>query len=361
MITNRRWRGFYFDGVTAASQPVEVALTWGGIRITFPDGTNRDWRIAEMRQMPGAFSGDERRFEYGSEPVESLVVDEADFAAALRSTFPTMGHAIRDHRRARRRIIAAVATLVAILAAFVVIAGPSAAWLAARVSPEWEAQLADGVEETLAPTSRRCTDSTALASLRTILDRLIAAEPSPYAFRLVIVRDSTVNAFAAPGGLVAVNSGLFDAAASPEEVAAVLAHEIQHVTQRHALQASIRETPIRIAIAVFFGGGGGEKIASFAGSLGALRYRRADEASADRAGLRLLEKADVDVRAMASFMRTLERRQAGVPGVLSYLSTHPVTSDRVAVLESLAAQSRVKARPLLDSATWDRVQRGCSL
>src|SRR5262245_48485088 len=175
----RGWRGFYFNGVTATRQPVDVSLTFDGVRITFADGTHKDWRIADLRQTQGSFSSEQRRFEYGSDPAEALVVEDRDFVIALSSAFPEKRLKSRDTHRTRRLAFWGISTLVAAAIGFLVFAGPGAAWLAGRVRPEWEARLGEGVGESLAPESRRCTDSTAIAALRTILDRLTAAEPSP--------------------------------------------------------------------------------------------------------------------------------------------------------------------------------------
>jgi predicted Zn-dependent protease len=199
-----------------------------------------------------------------------------------------------------------------------------------------------------------------MAPLGAILDRLVAALPrSPYRFNLTVLRDTSVNAFAAPGGFIVVTSGLLRAARTPEELAGVLAHEIQHVTRRHSTRAIIREMPLRLAISALFGGSGVEAAAGMVGSLGALRYRRADEVEADLEGMRLLNAAHVDPAGMISFMRTLETRYESAPRLASYLSSHPRTADRIAALAALAERDKYPTTPLLDSASWQKVRAVC--
>jgi predicted Zn-dependent protease len=178
-------------------------------------------------------------------------------------------------------------------------------------------------------------------------------------FRLFVVRDTTVNAFAAPGGFVVVHSGLLAATKTPEELAGVLAHEIQHVVHRHSTRAIIREAPLRLALSALSGGGGIETAATVAGTLGVLRYRRADEAEADRDGIRLLEAARVDPAGMVAFMRTLEGRHGGGPRLVTYLSSHLRTADRVAALEAVAKPRRAASKPVLDATAWGRVRGMC--
>jgi predicted Zn-dependent protease len=140
-------------------------------------------------------------------------------------------------------------------------------------------------------------------------------------------------------------------------LAGVLAHEVQHVMHRHSVRAIIREAPIRIAISLMLDGGV-EMVAGIAGTLSELSYRRADEAEADRDGMRLMQDARLDGRAMVSFMRTLARGNARAPRHVSYLSSHPHTESRVAELEGLVQQGAATT-PLMDNATWSRVKVMC--
>jgi predicted Zn-dependent protease len=214
----------------------------------------------------------------------------------------------------------------------------------------------------MAPPSKQCGDSASLAGLNGILQRLLTAPGQaapPYRFRMVVLRDSFVNAFAAPGGFIAIHSGLLEAARTPEEFAGVLAHEVSHVTKRHSTRAIIREMPLRLAVSAVAGGSGAEAAASFAGSLGALRYRRGDEAEADREGMRLLQLARIDPTGTPAFMRTLAEKNAGLSRLASYLTTHPYTPDRVTALEAMARQASYSPQPLLTPAEWERVRRMC--
>lgn len=352
------WNGFVYDGRTADRQPVTVSFEPAGLRVTSADGTSALWPVGELRQTQGSFSSGMLRLEYGTDPVQALFVDQPGFAAALRRAFPGASPALRGHRQTARLIGISMAILAVAIAVYVVAANPMADALARRTPPGWERALGENVGGRLAPEHRQCTDSVGLAAVRGVLGRLVAAGPAtPYQFRLVVVRDTTINAFAAPGGFVAVNQGLLQAAKSPEEVAGVLAHEVQHVMHRHSVRSIIREAPIRLVIAFMFDGGA-ETMANIAGGLSALSYRRSDEAEADRDGMRLMQAASVDDRAMVSFMRTLARENARAPRFVSYLSSHPHTETRVAELEGLVQQGSATT-PLMDDATWQRVKRMC--
>ena len=354
------WHGFYYDGRTAERERVSVSFGTDGLRLERHDGTTLTWPIGQVRQTQGSFSGEQVRLEHGTDPVEVLFVDQPGFTEAVRVRFPQSRKAWKQRSTTTRLLALGFGGIAVATAAYIWGAPVLAAWLAPRVPVSWELAMGESVAERMAPKSKVC-EAPELASLTTVLDRLLPAErrTTPYAFRMVVLYDTTVNAFAAPGGFIAVHSGLLAAARSPEEFAGVLAHEISHVTKQHSTRAIIREMPLRIAISAVAGGSSVESAARVAGSLGALRYRRGDETEADIEGMKLIQAAQIDPRGTVEIMRTLETKAMNVPRFATYLSSHPHTTDRVAELERLASQANYEPRPLLDAATWARVQSAC--
>lgn len=159
----------------------------------------------------------------------------------------------------------------------------------------------------------------------------------------VAIDDPSLNAFAVPGNVVGVHAGLLLSARSEHEFAAVMAHEIAHLSQRHyarRLEQQERSTPLTIAgilagIILTAATGSQAGIATIAGTQALaidsmLRHSRAHEQEADRLGLELLANAGYDPAGMpAIFERML--RQARLQGNRppEYLSTHPLTESRV--------------------------------
>jgi len=361
MINRSRWSGFLYDGRTADRKPVDVSITADGIILTGADGVASLWPIRDVRQTQGALSREHVRLEFGPEPAQTLHVSDQSFGDALNIVFPTENPTLRSQRRNTRIVVWTVGAFVGSIVLYLFGANVAADWAARRIPVSWETSLGASVAARYSAPDRQCTDSESVAAINSILERLVVASSGQrYPFRLTIARDSAINAFAAPGGFVMLNSGLLAAAKSPEEVAGVLAHEIEHVVHRHSTRAILREAPLRIAISAVFGSGGGEALASTAGNLGALSYRRADEAEADREGMRLLQAAHIDPRGMVSFMRELETFGPRISRVASYLTDHPYTGDRVAALEKVASEQRGETTPLMDSITWTHVRSACA-
>ncbi len=174
--------------------------------------------------------------------------------------------------------------------------------------------------------------------------RLVSFSDRPdKAFTFVVLDEDVVNAFAAPGGVIALFSEMILTADDESEIAGVLAHEIAHITQLHLYRTleKTKEMTIPIALAmlglVLAGGGGGEAIQSaLVGGSAAIQqsqinFTRQHEAEADRIGIKTLSQAGYDPDGMAGFFEALNRvtRSMG-QGPPEYLRTHPVTVSRIA-------------------------------
>ncbi|MDH3451607.1 MAG: M48 family metalloprotease, partial [Gammaproteobacteria bacterium] len=195
--------------------------------------------------------------------------------------------------------------------------------------------------------------------------RLItASQHTGVTFTFFFVNDATINAFAAPGGFIGVNSGLMLATTSESQLAGVLAHEVAHVTQRHiarayaASQTSSLPTAAAILAAILLGGTNPQASqAAIATGIATtqqlqLNYTRANEYEADRLGIRYLARAQFNPSGMVDFFDLLERRNAA-DGISppEYLSTHPLSSNRVAEARS-RAQALTTSDQRADSMTF---------
>jgi predicted Zn-dependent protease len=162
-------------------------------------------------------------------------------------------------------------------------------------------------------------------------------------FTFVVLDQPVVNAFAAPGGVIALYSGLILTADDENEVAGVLAHEIAHITQQHLYRAMENQQAMTIPIAlamlalVLVGGGSPDAIqtAVLGGQAAAMQaqifFTRQNEYEADRIGISTLSRAGYNPAGMAEFFEKMGRvSRAMGEGPPEYLRTHPVSSSRIA-------------------------------
>ena len=171
-----------------------------------------------------------------------------------------------------------------------------------------------------------------------------------YGFEFFVVADSAINAFAAPGGYIGVHSGLITATESESELASVVAHEIAHVVQHHLVrQYALADRNKYAAIAgmvaaILLGmanSDAGQAAASAvaAGSIQSqLNFTRANEEEADRVGMQMLASAGYDPRSMPSFFEKLQNASRYYRKPPEFLSTHPVTTNRIADSRGRAEQ-----------------------
>ena len=183
--------------------------------------------------------------------------------------------------------------------------------------------------------------------------RLVSVSDRPdFQFTFFVVRSNEINAFAAPGGYIGVNIGLMNAMHNEDELAAVIAHEIAHVTQEHLLRAfeDSRKNTLPIALAMIgalVATAGRTDDASQAVLMSgvslmqqrAINFTRYDEIEADRVGIQSLARAGYDPLAMAETFATMQRvmRVYGVV-IPEFLRSHPVDVNRIADAKARAVK-----------------------
>jgi predicted Zn-dependent protease len=149
---------------------------------------------------------------------------------------------------------------------------------------------------------------------------------SRYRYQVHITQDDTLNAFAMPGGIVVIHTGLIAATKRPEELAGVLAHEIQHVEQRHSIRGRIKELGLRGLWSAVTGDIGATLAGQAALEMTSLKFSRDDETEADYKGFDALVAAGIDPAGMPAFFKTMSDKSADAPA--AFLSTHPLSAVR---------------------------------
>lgn len=284
-----------------------------------------------------------------------LIVDDA-VAAPLRVVMP--GHFAggdRQRKGSRRRFGLGLGLLVLLpllcIAALLLSLDPLTDRVVSHIPPEVERHIGEAVLARTRLEGPLIEAGPAHDALQTIGRRL--ARPGE-ALQFHLAERPEINAFAAPGGVVVVNSGLMARAASAEEVAGVLAHEIAHVELRHSLRQIVRSAGLRVIFGAL--AGDYDALGGWAAQLGELKFSRDAEREADRRGLERLAEARIDPAGMLRFFETLEKAEAGgkagqLPAVLS---THPATAERIAWLrEAVATRSPGPVEPI--AIDWRRV------
>ena len=379
-VRKLQFRVAYFDGLSARKQGVTVHLSPRQMTLSLPDGRTLDWDYGDLRRH-SASSGDQppynlERTVAGPEGsrLESLTVNDPQFLENLRQTSAVPLHSSLRQVKGSRHAALAVAVLVVPLFLYgiwKVVIPELSDRVAMQVPVSWEEKLGatvmQGLPKTLAPAPNPEKEKV----LQAIIDRLLSADPNqPYNIRIYISEHEMVNAVALPGGHIIVFQGLLNTADSPEELAGVLAHEIQHVLLRHSTRGIIRSLTSQILLTLMIGdmNGSMEMMLNVAGELDGLSHSRNMEREADRQGMEMILTARIDPEGMVRMFEKLgaeeklfitgKNAEETAPKEESsswtqYLSTHPAGRDRVSQLKKQVAMAGKKSyTPLLPHTDW---------
>ncbi|WP_416201967.1 M48 family metalloprotease [Acinetobacter sp. NIPH 2100] len=178
---------------------------------------------------------------------------------------------------------------------------------------------------------------------------------------LVIIKDPQINAFAVPGGLFALNTGLITSAKNLDEIVGVMAHEIAHVSQRHYSrsqeafkgQGLLALAGILVGAAIASQADGNAGAAVMMGTQAALMdnqlsYSRNQEREADRIGMQFMSAAGYNPQSMADYFETMHRATSRVSFLPDFWFTHPLTTERMS-----EARLRANQLPKVKSKIYD--------
>jgi len=352
------------------SRPCRVEIGAGGLVVEPAGGSPVRWPYPDLACELG---GDEHDWVFLSCPAAGpetrlALRDSAAIAAvaarasgSVRDVLTDLDAVRRRHAHRHRRGLLAGLILVTAVAvgAWLLLTRAAPEIVAATLPPAGERLLGEAALAQLLLGETEIEAGPAAEAVRRIVARLAdAVEANPgYEFDVRVVVSDAVNAAALPGGKIVVFSGLLAEAGSPDEVAGVLAHEIQHVLHRDALRGMVGRLGGSAVIALLLGGGDLARIAGQAGALDQLAYGRDQERAADRDGVLLLARAGLPPAALPEFFERLRAKEGG--GLPEFLSTHPDTASRIAELRRLAAATPVPdPRPL--AVDWEAVRRAAA-
>jgi len=222
---------------------------------------------------------------------------------------------------------------------------------AAVMSPYEEQRLGEAYMQQARQQMNFISDPELLDYIDRLGQRLAKHSDQPdQSFRFFLVSDSSINAFAVPGGYITLHSGLITSAENENELAAVIAHEIAHITQRHiprllaAKQKSALPSMAALLAAIVLLNSGnieGGQAAVALSTAGVIQreinFTRHHEEEADRVGTRILADAGIDPRAMPDFFKRLvswgRLYNTNLP---EFLQTHPLSTRRLTESENRA-------------------------
>jgi predicted Zn-dependent protease len=223
-----------------------------------------------------------------------------------------------------------------------------------EVSIKQEEQLGDLFKDMVENKYSSIKDNKADSALQLITQRLVKAlDSTKYRYEFNLLRSEDINAFTIPGANIYVFAGLIKLAETPEEVAAVLAHEIGHAEKRHVVNKMMKELSITAIVSVLSGGDPSVLTQVLKEIIGT-SFDRKQEEEADAFALELLEKAGVAPKSLARFFERLNEKDMDYNKNLEILMTHPHNDKRIEQARRYKTKNNFTVVPF--DLNWKRVQ-----
>ena len=360
--------GYFTDGKTARRHMVKVVCIDNRLQIfDWYDVLLEEWSFDGLQLIGETSRQQPIRLSHRTHGEAALSLTNHDILEVLGRAIPRFRRQrVRGDNATMRLLVwmgALVLVTVALLKGVPLLAGPLAHLVPRRWEQAWGHQMLELIGEDVAA----CESKEGQAALLVLTERLTTTTELPFPFKVQVSNTPVVNAMALPGGHIILFQGLITSAQSPEEVAGVLAHEMAHEIQRHPMRGLIRTAGLRLVIGALAGGSGAAfSLAGIGEMILGLSYSRQDETEADRIGVEMLNKANIQGDGLVAFFaREAEgernessasaAEQKAATRVMQFLSTHPADEARVTAIK---AQARGTERALT-KAQWQALQTIC--
>ncbi|MFZ1809909.1 MAG: M48 family metallopeptidase [Candidatus Nitrotoga sp.] len=327
-------------GFQSTGSPVEVSISGHGLRLATQDEHDGMPAWSKISVRKGGFNDSQVMVEWhGRAGSYTLTVSDIPSIAALKAQLKTATQNNENLKSTGARrgdratfiwshvFIWGIFVLpILVLATVLWEHERLTAWAISHVTVKQERKLG---EKIFALTKQQLTliEGPGANMVRELGARL--TQGSAYQYEFYVANDASVNAFAMPGGFVVMNTGLLALADNAEQVAGVLAHEIQHVEKRHTLNGMVQSAGLMATISLVFGDLNGA--AALGSDLIRLKFSRQHEADADAEGLKALVVSGISPTGMRDFFQKMSEKETLD---LGWFSSHPASNDRFTSLDA---------------------------
>ncbi|QQS49946.1 MAG: M48 family metallopeptidase [Bacteroidota bacterium] len=232
------------------------------------------------------------------------------------------------------------------------------------IKPETTEKLSKQKEETLGKLfidqvlsqNDTCRTDSVVYTIRNLMKHLCRSNNiDTQSIQLHLIHHSEINAYALPGRHIVLHSALVQYCNNPEELTAVLAHEVAHIEKNHVMKKLTREVGIALLTAVISGGNNGEIVGEMVHTLSSNHYSRELESEADATAIKYLVQAGVNPLGLSDFLFRLSKDQDQLISI-PWISTHPESNKRVAEILELSQTEQYTEQAIIDSVAWASIK-----
>lgn len=354
---------YFLDGVIPQAQKVACWIETGADMLAIRVGAQTHyWPLPEVRAVPDQGGKDLLILRTLSEPLPRLMLTDPSYIKHL----PKARRAPPTTKRGKLFVwsLAALTSVAIIVFGLVPL---MANQLAAFIPPKGEQALGDvtltQIREALSDNELPisfCTAPDGVLALKEMTARLTEKHPLDTPLRVHVLNHDMVNAFALPGGHIVFFRGLIDKAESPDEIAAVFAHEIGHVVSRDPTRHALRSAGSIGVLGLLFGDfAGGALVLFLAEQLIDAQYSQTAETEADAFAHIMLRRAEINPTALADMFERFLEMGGDTKGFTAHFTSHPALADRISKARA-ADLAWSQYHPALTSTQWRDLRRICS-
>jgi beta-barrel assembly-enhancing protease len=337
------FEGQLFDGKSSVSKKVTVLVYSDRLVIHHQkeDGAaeTQSWETNKLKDYQ-KLAKDFIQIQYGDFPSQTLEVKSETFAETFKPPVSVFSKFIHQIVNGGITTILAISIVVFALLGFAYFY--ALPWLAEKsvvfVPKEYEVKMGESIYQSYIKTEEIDTAKTELAN--NFLKQIDFQ--TDYPLQITVVNSTVKNAFALPGGHVVVYTELLDNMKNYEELAALLGHEVGHVKQRHTTKNIFRSFSGYLLISIFLGdfSGVSATVLDNVNQLHQLSYSRELESEADETGFQTLKHNHINTKGMISLFENLQKGNEIGSVVPEFLSTHPVTENRMTFIKEMIRKEK---------------------
>ena len=358
----------FLDGRCARVQRVafeidDVART---ITIRPPEGPEEVWPLSELRQLPDQAGDTTLILTTTRRALARLILTDQQAIHTLRYRATKLS--AKPVVRGKARVFAWAGAAVGAVFAIVFVLVPVMADQLARILPTRgeEAlgratleQIQTALGDDFFPVDF-CYSPEGEDAMDQMLANIGGKDLDlPYPVTVSVLDHSMVNAFALPGGQVVFFRGMLEVADSPDEIAAVLAHEIGHVAARDPTRMALRSAGSLGVLGLLFGDfAGGAAVLFLVEQIIEADYSREAEGAADDFAIALLQEAGVDPGALGDLFQKLLDENGDAEGIAAHFMSHPALGDRIETARR-AGDEISETRQVIGDEEWAALKSIC--
>lgn len=347
----------YFDGVSSGSTVVTVVLNQHQLVIQ-TEYESEIWQIAEIHPVEFV-DKDLLVLKYGSQfPYETIEIKDQELIQVLLTRYG-LGKKSKKYNLVLNHgvkgvLIAALILATVILGSYFYVIPSVAETAAGHLPRNLEEKLGEAVYTSFTQFDE--IDTYKSEQVTEFYNAL--GFDSEFDVRITVVDSDTKNAFALPGGHVVVYSGILDDMESPEELAALISHELTHVNQHHSTKSIFRSLGNSLLLSILLNDVNGMTavLASGANTLQQLSYGRSLEKEADQMGMEMMLQNNINPAGMARLMERLQDAHNHDFDIPEFLHSHPLTENRIEDASAFSAQHKQSFRDLSKLPAWQNLQ-----